>query len=44
VGRRVKFSNNVQNDQFPTISTIPVGMPGADEVYAQPNPPEMFAG
>jgi hypothetical protein len=44
VGRTVKFSNNVQNDQFPTISTIPVGMPGADEVYAQPNPPEMFAG
>jgi hypothetical protein len=44
VGRTVKFNNNVQNDQFPTISTIPAGMPGSPEVYAQPNPPEMFAG
>ncbi len=44
VGRTVKFSNNVQNDQFPTITTVPAGMPGNPEVYAQPNPPQMFAG
>ena len=44
VGRTVKLANNVQNDQFPTITTIPAGMPGSPEVYAQPNPPEMFAG
>jgi hypothetical protein len=44
VGSTVKFNNNVQNDQFPTITVVPAGMPGADVVYAQPNPPEMFAG
>jgi hypothetical protein len=44
VGRTVKFSNNVQNDQFPTISTVPSGMPGAPVVRATPKPPEMFAG
>src|ERR671922_524105 len=44
VGRTVKLANNVQNDQFPTITVVPVGMPGNPIVYAQPNPPEMFAG
>ena len=44
VGSTVKFNNNVQNDQFPTITIVPVGMPGNPIVYAQPNPPEMFAG
>jgi hypothetical protein len=44
VGNEVKFSNNVQNDQFPTITVVPVGMPGNPIVYAQPNPPQMFAG
>ena len=44
VGRTVKFENNVQNDQFPTITTVPAGMPGNPVVYAQPNPPQMFAG
>jgi hypothetical protein len=44
VGRTVKLANNVQNDQFPTISTVPAGMPGSPEVYAQPLPPKLFAG
>jgi PilX N-terminal len=44
VGRTVKLANNVQNDQFPTISTVPAGMPGSPEVYAQPLPPQLFAG
>jgi hypothetical protein len=44
VGSTVKFNNNVQNDTFPTIVEVPVGMPGTDVIYAQPNPPEMFAG
>ena len=44
VGSTIKFNNNVQNDQFPTITVVPVGMPGNPIVYAQPNPPEMFAG
>ena len=44
VGRTVKLANNVQNDQFPTITVVPIGMPGNPIVYAQPNAPEMFAG
>jgi hypothetical protein len=44
VGRTVKFSNNVQNDQFPTITSVPAGMPGNPIVHAQPNPPQLFAG
>jgi hypothetical protein len=44
VGSTVKLSNNVQNDQFPTITVVPVGMPGNPIVYAQPNPPDLFSG
>jgi hypothetical protein len=44
VGSTVKFNNNVHNDQFPTITVVPSGMPGNPIVYAQPNPPELFAG
>jgi hypothetical protein len=44
VGSTVKFNNNVQNDQFPTITVVPAGMPGNPIVYAQPNPPQLFAG
>jgi hypothetical protein len=44
VGDTVHLANNVQNDQFPTITTVPAGMPGNPDVYAQPNPPQLFAG
>ena len=44
VGSEIIFDNNVQNDQFPTITTVPVGMPGNPAVYAQPNPPELYSG
>lgn len=44
VGSTVKLANNVQNDQFPTLTVVPTGMPGNPVVYAQPNPPELFAG
>jgi hypothetical protein len=44
VGRKIIFSNNVQNDQFPTITTVPAGMPGNPAVYAQPNPPQLYSG
>jgi hypothetical protein len=44
VGSTINFNNNVQNDQFPTITVVPSGMPGNPIVYAQPNPPELFAG
>jgi hypothetical protein len=44
VGSQIIFDNNVQNDQFPTITTVPVGMPGNPAVYAQPNPPQLYSG
>lgn len=44
VGSTMIFDNNVQNDQFPTITTVPVGMPGNPAVYAQPNPPQLYSG
>ena len=44
VGSTVKLANNVQVHQFPTVTVVPVGMPGSPLVYAQPNPPELFTG
>jgi hypothetical protein len=44
VGERIIFANNVQNDQFPTITVVPAGMPGNPAVYAQPNPPQLYSG
>jgi hypothetical protein len=44
VGSEIVFDNNVQNDAFPTITTVPVGMPGNPAVYAQPNPPQLYSG
>jgi hypothetical protein len=44
VANQLIFTNNVQNDSFPTITTVPVGMPGNPAVYAQPNPPQSFSG
>jgi hypothetical protein len=44
VANQLLFANNVQNDSFPTITVVPVGQPGNPAVYAQPNPPQRFAG
>ena len=44
VANHLVFANNVQNDSFPTITVVPVGQPGNPSVYAQPNPPQRFAG
>jgi hypothetical protein len=44
MANQVLLSNNVTTSAFPTISTVPVGMPGNPEVYAQPNPPQNFSG
>jgi hypothetical protein len=44
VGSTMIFDNNVTNDQFETITTVPVGMPGNPAVYAQPNPPQLYSG
>ncbi len=29
---------------FPGLTIVPVGMPGNETVYAQPNPPQLYAG
>jgi hypothetical protein len=44
VGSQILLSNNLMTFNFPMVTTVPVGMPSNEAVYAQPNPPEMFAG
>ncbi len=44
VGDTVNFVNNVTAYAFPTITNVPVGMPGNPQVYAQPNPPQLYSG
>jgi predicted outer membrane repeat protein len=44
VASQIIVSNNVITASFPNITTVPVGMPGNPAVYAQPNPPQRFAG
>jgi hypothetical protein len=44
VGSQILLSNNLTTFNFPTVTTVPVGMPSNPAVYAQPNPPQMFAG
>jgi len=44
MGSEIILANNVTTNAFPTITTVPVGMPANPAVYAQPNPPQMFAG
>jgi hypothetical protein len=44
VGSYIILSNNLTTNNFPYVTTVPVGMPSNPAVYAQPNPPQMFAG
>ena len=44
VGSTINFINNVTAYTFPTITNVPVGMPSNPEVYAQPNPPQLYSG
>jgi hypothetical protein len=44
VGSQIVLSNNLSTNAFPTITTVPVGMPSNPAVYAQPNPPQSFSG
>jgi hypothetical protein len=44
VGSTIILSNNVVTSSFGTVVTVPAGQPGNPEVYAQPNPPQMFSG
>jgi hypothetical protein len=37
-------SGSALGDGFAFITTSPVGMPSNPAVYAQPNPPKLFAG
>lgn len=44
VASEVMVGQNYTADDFPEITNVPAGMPGAPTVYAQPNEPEMFSG
>ena len=44
VASQIILSNNVTTSSFGTILTVPVGQPSNPDVYAQPNPPQMFSG
>jgi len=44
VGSRILLSNNLTTNNFPIVTTVPVGMPSNPAVYAQPLPPTTFAG
>jgi hypothetical protein len=44
VGSQILLSNNLTTNNFPTITTVPSGMPSNQDVYAQANPPQLFAG
>ncbi|MGH3072832.1 MAG: type IV pilus modification PilV family protein [Gaiellaceae bacterium] len=39
-----KLENNVVTHEFPTIFTVPLGWPGNDNVYAEPQPPSNYSG
>jgi hypothetical protein len=43
VGNTVIINNAVTTDSFPTVTTVPTGMPGEESLYAQPNRPELFS-
>jgi hypothetical protein len=40
----ITVSQNFTADDFGTILTVPPGMPGNPQVYAQPNAPQRFSG
>jgi hypothetical protein len=43
VGSSVKLGQSVTTS-FPTITTVPVGMPSNPTIYAQPQPPSNYSG
>jgi len=44
VGSQILLSNNLTTNNFPVITMVPAGLPSNNDVYAQPNPPQLFAG
>lgn len=43
IGNTVIINNAVSTDSFPTVTNVPVGMPGEETVFAQPARPELFS-
>lgn len=39
-----KLENNIVANEFPTITSVPVGWPGNPTVYAEPQPPQNYSG
>lgn len=44
LGGTIIVNQNFTADDFGTIQTVPPGMPGNPQVFAQPNPPQRFSG
>jgi hypothetical protein len=44
VAKEIILGQSVSTNDFQTITTVPVGMPGSPTVYAQPNPPQLYSG
>ncbi len=40
----ITIGSGVLLDTFPYIASAPAGMPGNPAIYAQPNPPQLYAG
>jgi hypothetical protein len=43
IGSQIILANNVTTQAFAPV-VAPPGMPGSNDVYAQPNPPQQFSG
>ncbi len=44
VASQITINNNVTTQAFGTVVNVPIGMPGNNDVYAQPNPAQLFSG
>lgn len=44
IGSSLRLGQSVATTSFPTITTVPAGMPGNPAVYAQPLPPTNYSG
>ena len=42
MGDTIDLINNVYADTFPLITTVPAGIPGNPNVYADPQAPQLF--
>ena len=44
IGGTFIFENSIQVHEFPTVTSVPTGLPGNPNVYAQPQPATGFGG